>query len=187
MSEKPPKNLTGKTKDGVRPNNRVPYKKATNRQIHEIIDFVADMLARTWTKTQIHRAVAAKYKKDWSTTDRIYIPRAKELLTQRAAMTTGEAKEVGINVLLGIIRTGTPSERTRAEQRLSFIFGYNAPTEHRIATPFGQPIEMKDVTEAPQLPKGRLIEILRAIGADTAVMSGNGNGNGHAEVGENGR
>jgi len=171
---KPPKNLTGKTVNGVRPNNRKPYKKSTVREIEEIVDAVCIMLVRQFTKTQIHTAVENKFNKDWSTTDRIYIPRAKERLAKQASQTKEEAKSNGIGVLLDILRTGTAKERIMAERRLSEIHGYNAPTHHtqHISTPIGEKI----VLEHKSKEKFDLDEFGRIQQALFGIPARDGNG-----------
>ena len=54
----------------IRPGQYKPYVKATRRQIDERIGYVARLLRVGRTKTQIHRAVRARFNVEWRQCDR---------------------------------------------------------------------------------------------------------------------
>ncbi len=113
----------------IRPNNRKPFRKCTEAERDERANWLADVLTRApaLSRFQIHKIMCPKYDLDWSTVDRIYIPYARRLLKERANLSAPQAKNLGVNLLMEIIRSGSPRERLLAEHRLSEIYGYNAP------------------------------------------------------------
>jgi hypothetical protein len=58
------------TQPTIRPGQYKPYVKATRRQIDERVGFVARLLRAGRTKTQIHRAVKARFGVEWRQCDR---------------------------------------------------------------------------------------------------------------------
>ncbi len=144
QKDKPPKNLTGKTivtpQGKVRNGQRKPFKKANLKEQAEIIDFVANMLIRQASRYEIHKAVESQFGKSWDQTDRSYVTRAKEQIRKATNITKDQAREIGLGVLLDVVKTEKGNVRVNAERRLSEIFGYNSPTQHRIGDPSGQPI-----------------------------------------------
>lgn len=112
----------------IRKGQKTPYVKTTDLQIEERVEFVARLLVKQFTKTEIHKKVCQKFKVCWRTCDR-YLASAKIWLQKQAQMTSEEAKSTGINVLLGVFREGKPNERVSAERCWREIFGYSAPTK----------------------------------------------------------
>lgn len=169
---KPPKNLTGKsiaTPNGkIRPGNRKPFRKATLEEQAEIIDFVAKLLVRQASKFEIHKAVETKFGKSWQQTDVVYLTRAREQVRKAASITKDQAREIGLGVLLDVVKTEKGNVRVNAERRLSEIFGYNAPTRTELTGADGGPIATKE--ENPLA--GASIERLRELAS--LDMSRNG-------------
>jgi hypothetical protein len=54
----------------IRPGQRVPYHKASQREIDERRGFVARLLSRGVPKMKIHGLVKEKFGRQWRTTDR---------------------------------------------------------------------------------------------------------------------
>lgn len=171
---KPPKNLTGKTivtpQGKVRNGNRKPFKKANLQEQAEIIDFVAKLLVRQASKYEIHKAVEAKFNKSWKQTDAIYLGRARAQIRKATSITKDQAREIGLGVLLDVVKTEKGNVRVNAERRLSEIFGYNAPTRTELTGADGGPIATKE--ENPLA--GASIERLREL----AGLDSNRNGHG---------
>lgn len=71
--------------------------------------------------------------------------RAREQLHNQASLTKSEAMEIGLSVILGVIKTGKPGERIRAEERLASIMGYDAPKRSEYSGPGGLPIQTAQV------------------------------------------
>lgn len=169
-------------------------RKPTAAEHAERVDFVAAMLARVCTRTEIHRAVNEKYGDlHWRTSDR-YMVRAREQLHKQASLTKTEAMEIGLSVILGVIKTGKPTERIRAEERLASIMGYDAPHRTELSGPGGMPIQSMDVTLNVNAIKERVAAAVegeerlklmaeRGLVSFPNVPGGNG-GNGHHGNGE---
>lgn len=132
-----------------RHNKERPYVKATQRQQAEIIEFVATLIVLQKTKHEIHREVDKRFRKTWSTTDQLYIPRAHKLLRERAAMSRDDARSLGVGVLLDVVRTGTNRERLGAVDQLAKIYGINAPTRTEVSGPGGGTIELETKSKDP--------------------------------------
>jgi hypothetical protein len=68
----PRKNFSMKTKNPpiIRPGQRHPYHKASQREIDERRGAVARLLARGLSKMAIHRFIRAKFFRQWRTADR---------------------------------------------------------------------------------------------------------------------
>ena len=124
-------------------------RKPTNREIQERVELVADMVARLGKRGEIHRACAEKWGVCWRSADR-YVSRAREVLRQRAGISREEAREMGISLLFGLIRSGSPRIALMAEARLAEIFGYNAPRQHELTGRNGRALEI-----APLSPEER--------------------------------
>ena len=141
---KPPLNTTGKAivlADGrkIRNGQRRPFHKSTLEQQERITEFVADMLIGLAKPHEIKDAVRKEFNRQHRTAV-AYIARAKKLLRKQAEMMPQDAKGIGVHVLLGVMRSGKPSERVAAERRFSEIYGYNAPTRSEITGPDGAPL-----------------------------------------------
>ena len=142
-SEKPPVTRRGQSK---------PYRKPTAQVLAERIDAVANMMARLCTRSQIHKyAVQQGWGIHWNSVDR-YMVRARKLLAERSQMTKEQARGICLNVLLGVINTGSPRERIAAEARLAEIFGINAPARSEISGPEGAPIAVAEKVVILELP-----------------------------------
>lgn len=170
--ERPPKNMTGKsikTADGyyIRPGNRYPYKKANRLETEEIVEFVAGLRARRFGKCAIHREVLEKYGRRWDVVDGLYIPRADALLRKQAALTSEQAKEIGVNILLDVMQCGKPGERIGAEARFAEIFGYNAPKRQELTGADGEnlPAMVVQVVGVSSEPVRHVVEV-----TDTPVV-----------------
>lgn len=161
---KPPKNLTGKTiitpLGKIRPGRRKPFHKATRQVQDEIIDFVAKLLTRQASRYEIHKAVEAKFDLGWDQTDRTYIPRAKEQIRKATSISKDQAREIGLGVLLDVVKTEKGNVRVNAERRLSEIFGYNAPTRTELSGPDGGLIPLGH-QKVESLPDSELTRIVR--------------------------
>jgi len=140
---KPPKNLTGKTittPDGkkIRNGNRYPVKRSTLETQAKIIERVAQLIVRRATRTEIHEAVREEFGIQYLQCDLTYVKRAQEMLRKQANMTADQARHLGVNILLDVVRgPSKPSDRISAESRLADIFGYNAPRRTELAGPGG--------------------------------------------------
>ncbi len=85
----------------IRPGQRKPYIKGTQRQIDERRGFVARLLANGATKTEIHRAVRKRFDIEWRQADRYlaWLARARATtssnlhcaLTSRLSLIYGQA------------------------------------------------------------------------------------------------
>lgn len=137
----------------IRKGQKVPYIKATAEVVQERVEFIARLLVQRLSRTEIHKEVKKQWRLDWRTIDNMYISRAKQFLVKQAAMSPADAKNVGVNVLLEVIRTGKPSERTSAERRLSEIYGYNAPTKIEHLGEGGGPMEFVVRVSEDELPQ----------------------------------
>lgn len=124
----------------IRKGNRKPYKKATNEQIEARIIEIAQLIRNGKNRIQIHKICCDKFGVRWDQIDKLYVPRAKKWLRDRARITPEEARAKGIDRLLEIIETGTPREIIAAESRIAEIMGYNAPKQHRLGGPDGKPL-----------------------------------------------
>ena len=109
-------------------------------------------------------------------------------------MTKTEAMEIGLSVILGVIKTGKPTERIRAEERLASIMGYDAPRRTELSGPGGMPIQSMDVTLNVAAIKERVAAAVegeerlkqmaeRGLVSFPSIPGGNG-GNGHHGNGE---
>jgi len=127
-----------KKKPVIRKGQKKPFIKGTNQQVEERIEYTATLVAKLYTKTEIHKAITEKYNLDWRTSDR-YIGRAKLYLAKQAQMTSDAAKEVGVGVLLDVMRNGKASERVAAARLWTDIFGLAAPVKTE------QKVEMTEV------------------------------------------
>ena len=142
----------------IRKGQKKPFKKATAEEVEERVEFTSRLVIRMYSKTEIHKCLKEKFDVEWRMVD-IYIARAKKFLQKQANMSRDDAKQIGVNTLLDVMRTGKPSERTSAERRLAEIFGYDAPRQFRVTTPEGQPFEVKDNRPLEKVPTQRLIEL----------------------------
>lgn len=170
-----------------------PYRKPTAQVLAERIDAVANMMARLCTRSQIHKyAVQQGWEIHWNSVDR-YMVRARKLLAERSQMTKEQARGICLNVLLGVINTGSPRERIAAEARLAEIFGINAPARSEISGPEGAPIavaekvvilELPALDDQPARDQADVEAWRREHGQDWLAerggVKGNG-GNGHAQ------
>jgi ribosomal protein L23 len=66
----------------IRPSQRKPYVRGTRAQIAERVQAVAELLAQGAHKTEIHRAVRARFDIEWRMCD-VYIARAGFVRTER--------------------------------------------------------------------------------------------------------
>ena len=130
---KPPKNLTGKTVNGVRPSQKKPFKKATQEEVEERVEFVSRLVALQYKRYEIAKVVKQKYNIEFRQCAE-YIAQARALLKKQANMTTEDARSLAINVLLENMNKGKPAERNGAVKVFAEITGINAPTkaEHKI-------------------------------------------------------
>lgn len=179
---KPPKNTTGKTVNGVRNGQRKPFKKATRVEVEQRVEWLAEYLADKplASRTEIHRVMRERYDINWWVTDLIYLNRAREILSKRANMTKQEAKELGVNLLIKLAKSGRDQIKVAAEKRLGEIYGYNAPTHVRVGDPNGKP--MAPTVIAPTV---QFIFPQNSRRDAQAVISTNGNGhngNGHIKA-----
>lgn len=198
MKPKPPKNLTGKTivtpQGKIRKGQRKPYHKATLEEVEDRIDYCLKLIIRGCTKAEIHRQMRDKFNVDWQVVDSIYIVRAEKLRRERAAMSTGEARDFVVTNLLDVAKIGKDSARISACAELSQIFGCYAPRKSEFSGPGGKPIQTEDVSsELKGLDKATLRSIVDRFRPEPTVLlpeaapvggnggnGGNGNGgNGH--------
>jgi len=161
---KPPKNLTGKTvvtpEGKIRPGNCHPIKKSTLEQQAKIVERVAQLIVRRATRTEIHDAVRQEFGIQYLQCDLTYVKRANEMLRKQASMTLDQAKKVGVNVLLDVLRDGKPSERIAAESRLADIFGYNAPRRTELTG-----------ADGADLP-GMVVQVVGAVNVEPKALPG---------------
>lgn len=158
-----------------------PYRKATDDEVDRRVELVADMLARKATKIQIHdefrerdREAKLVYVPDnpahwffdlhWRSVDR-YIALARGELLRRAKKTKLDALLESVAYWEGVVRDekATIPDRGYAQKQLDKIYGVHAPTQVRVTTPPGQPLEQKvavaDERPLRNLTTARLLEI----------------------------
>jgi hypothetical protein len=170
-------NGSRKAKGGIiRPGQRKPFIKGTARQIQERVEFVAGLLVKEKTRTEIHRAVRRKFNIEYLQCDLTYVKRAKEWLVERCNITAAQAKSKGLNVLVDVLRTGTNGERLKAERRLAEVFGYDAPRRMEVTGRDGEPL----LKERPfrNVPTEELIRLAESESREADAVAGNGGGNG---------
>jgi hypothetical protein len=112
----------------IRRLQKKPYYKCTAEQKEERVEFVASMITRRFFTSEIKKAVRLKFNIEFRQCAE-YIACAKKLLAKQSQMSKEDAKSIGVNVLLDVLRTGTPHDRISAVRTLADIFGYNAPTK----------------------------------------------------------
>ena len=112
----------------IRPDQKKLFVKCTAEQKEERVEFVSQMLARQFRPSEIKKAVRLKYNIAFRECAR-YMACARLLLAKQSQMSKEDAKSIGVNVLLDVLRTGTPHDRISAVRTLAEIFGYNAPTK----------------------------------------------------------
>ena len=135
----------------------------TRAEHDERVEFVAELLVRQQKRMQIHRAVQAKWPVHWRSVDR-YLVHAKEMLRKQAQMSKDDAKNIGVNVLIGVFREGKASERVAAVRVWSEIWGYNAPVKHEVSGADGQPLQpLVLCVTADDMPKPKQIAQPKAI------------------------
>jgi hypothetical protein len=170
-------NGSHKAKGGIiRPGQKKPYRKASQKEIQERIEYVADLLVKEKTRCEIHRICKRKWDLHWVTIDSMYIIRAKRWLVERCSITAAQAKSKGLNVLVDVLRTGNNSERLKAERRLAEVFGYDAPRRMEVTGKDGEPL----LKERPfrNVPTEELIRLAEAESREADAVAGNGGGNG---------
>ena len=158
----------------IRPGQRKPFKKCTQQQVEERIEFTATLVARQFKKHEIFKALKQRYNLEYRQSAE-YITRAKAFLTKQATMSKPEAKELAINVLLDNMKNGKPSERTGAVRVFAEITGINEPNNLRVGDPNGKPL-------APAVIAPVVNFIMPDNGRAKNNFSSNGSNNGHAET-----
>lgn len=116
------------TKPIVRTGQKKPFKKCTQQQVEERIEFTAGQLVRQVPKWKLAKELKKRYNLEFRQVAD-YIARSKKFLQKQASLTPQDAKEIGVNVLLDVFREGKPNERVQAEKCFREIFGYSAPTK----------------------------------------------------------
>lgn len=175
-SEKPPKNMTGKTVDGVKSGQRKRFKKATNDEVKDRVEWLALKLAiqPNLKECEVNRLMKEKFDIEYRQTAE-YTTRAKQLLQDRADITKEQAKKIGVSALLDTIQNGAASERNSALRLWADIFGYEIPKQLRVGDPLGRPLT--PVVVAP---------IVQFIMPDNGRVKAVTNGNGHSKEISNG-
>jgi hypothetical protein len=188
---RPPKNTSGKTNaQNVRPNQRKAYRKATRIEIEQRIEWLADFIAERplVSRTEIHRVMRERYNVLYLNTDLIYVKRAREQLSKRVNMTKQEAKELGVNLLVRLAKSGKDQIKLAAEKRIGEIYGYNAPTHLRVGDPSGKPMAPMVVAPTVQfiMPANNRDRVVNSNGdshlktlTDSQLQPKESNGNGH--------
>lgn len=125
----------------IRKGQKHPYKKATNAQLSERIEWIALHLLcnPAATEGELKAIIKQRYNIQWNMA-LIYITRAKELIKKRSEMTRADAKQISVNALLDTIQHGNNSERNSAIRLIADIYGFEAPKQHRIGDPTGKPL-----------------------------------------------
>lgn len=138
---RPPKNNTGKTVGGVRPGQRTPFRKATQKEVSDRVGALSvELLTNPTAKHgELKEFCKSRFKVSYRQAEE-YIARAKEHIVAQSQMTRAEARSLGVGVLVETIRTEKGSVKIAAEKRLGEIFGYNAPTHLRVGDPHGKPM-----------------------------------------------
>lgn len=119
----------------IRPGQKTIYRKATLEEQEERIEFLAEEIRKNplITKYQMRELMAKRYKIHWRTTDEIYIVRAHKLLDKESAMTSDQARKIGLNKVISLLsRSKNEGIQLKAEERLAKIKGYEAPTKHAL-------------------------------------------------------
>jgi hypothetical protein len=113
----------------IRPGQTTPYRKATNAEIGRRIEHTAVLLANGYTKTEIHAALKEKFGLHWSTVERMYMPRAREVLLKAADKTREEVRGEAVWFYRQILRNprARVCEQIQARRRIDDIYGIDAP------------------------------------------------------------
>jgi hypothetical protein len=130
-----------KKKNGGGWNKGKKGKKATNEVIEQRVDQMAKYLREhpLASRFDLHKKFCRKFGLVWQTVD-VYADRARRLLRRESNMTPDQARGLGVGVLHNLLNDRNPAIRIKAEQSLRDIFGYSAPTQHRIGSPDGSPL-----------------------------------------------
>ena len=127
---------------GIRPGQKTPFRKATDEEKSERVEWLANQFAGNplLTNGAAKKLMATRYRLKHRQIAE-YIARARNCLDVRANMSKSAAKEIGVNALLNILAKEKGSVVVQAERRLSEIFGYNAPAivQNRLADAQGKP------------------------------------------------
>lgn len=185
----------------VRANNTsMPYRKATKAEMVERIGFVRTLIARQFSRIEIHHEFRKKnieaqktipktdkrhwfYRLDWRTID-MYMRYARNELLQAAGKTKADVLAESVGYWEDRIRNAPTEElRDNARRQLDDILAVHQPKTNYLTTPRGQPIELRDVTARPlkDYSTADLRQIADEI-LDVEVITTNGhngnNGNG---------
>lgn len=125
-------------------------RKCTEQERDRRVELVAQLLAARKTRHEIYALMQRRFKLHWRTVDDVYIVRARRLLREQSGMTAQQAKEVGVAVILDVLRDASPAVRLKAEQRLAEVYGYDSPRRHELSGPEGGPVETADVPLSPE-------------------------------------
>lgn len=138
---------TTKTAKGtIRIGQRKPYHKCTERQRNERIERVAELLLEVRSKEYIARTVKEEFGLAYGSVFR-YMAWGKEYLQKRANITPEKLKELATNLHLSLLSNEDPRIRTKSEERLSLIHGYEAPRRIETTGANGGPILTKQIDE----------------------------------------
>jgi hypothetical protein len=150
----------------IRPGNVRPYKRCTEAEREERIEYVAQLITQQLTRYQIHKAMLAKYDVAWNVVDSIYITRARKLLATRVKMSREQARDFGVGKLLEVARTGTNKEVTMAVKVLMEICGGFAPRQTEVTGANGTPlaVAITDETVSPERLRQLITEDVTVLG-----------------------
>lgn len=132
---------TTHTANGViRRGQRAVFKKSTQEEMEQRISEVADYIAANpfihdgELKDWIKKAYHIKWWQAWN-----YINKARKLIVKRSNIDAPQAKDMVVNYLFNVMRTGNRNEGLRAADQLRGIYGLDV--KHvRVSDPNGNPV-----------------------------------------------
>jgi len=158
--------------------------KPTNRELADRVDFVARLMAKGRTKTEIHRATEERYGVGWRTSDR-YMARVRDDWGRHARSDVAAVRAESIQVYEEIMRDPKASAQARikARERIDLLFGADAPKRFEHSGPDGLPIPVAEKVVIIELPaqdaeQQRGAEDIARWRDEHAHVGGNGHGNG---------
>lgn len=151
--------------------------KPTNKEQDARIEQVGMCLSQGKTKSQLHAIFCERFDVCWRTVDR-YITRARQVAMERMCKTKQEAICEAVSFYEGI--TGDPKspmkDRMQARERLDKIFGVYQPTQVRLGSDPGAPIQAQvinvNVDNTVKAPEPTTEQLLRWVAEDSTALKG---------------
>lgn len=147
----------------VRNHQKKPFRKGTNEEIAERIDFVVDMMRAdpSVTKWKIIKAVRRKYQIEWRQTTE-YIANARKLIDKASDVTQNQALKIVTNAIINQIKHGR--NVVQAARLFAEIKGLFAPRRIEQTGLDGGPIKIEgDLRPLKDVPADRLRELAQGV------------------------